>query len=62
LHWRYLKQTKKETIHFLKSAEIVNGKKCFMRKATAPTGGEKWRILASEEDYDSYVKSETHQK
>jgi hypothetical protein len=62
LHWRYLKQTKEEAIHFLKSAEIVTGKKCFVRKATAPTEEEKWRILASEEDYDSYVKFDTCQR
>jgi hypothetical protein len=55
-------QTREETIHFLKSAEIVTGKKCFVRKARVPTGGEKWKIFTSEEDYESYVSLKKHRK
>jgi len=55
-------QTRDEAIHFLKGAEVCSGKKCFVRTARLPTGGEKWKIFTSEEDYESYVKYKKHRR
>ena len=62
LHWKYPMQTEDEALHFLKGAEMSTGKRCFIRKATVPTGGEKWKIFTSEEDYDSYIKFKKHKR
>lgn len=52
--------TREEAIHFLKSAEVVTGKRCFVREARLPTGGKKWKIFTSERDYESYTKCKRH--
>ena len=62
LHWKYPMQTEDEALHFLKGAEMSTGKRCFIRKATVPTGGEKWKIFTSEEDYESYIKFKKHKR
>lgn len=52
--------TREEAIHFLKSAEVATGKRCFVREAMLPTGGKKWKIFTSERDYESYTKHKRH--
>lgn len=46
----------------MKSAEVQTGKRCFVGKAKVPTGGVKWKIFTSEEDYESYVKFKKHKR
>lgn len=53
-------KTREEAVNFLKSAEVVTGKKCFIRETMLPTGGKKWKIFTSERDYESYRKSKKH--
>lgn len=55
-------QSREKAIHFLKGAEVCTGKRCFVRKANVPTGGEKWKIFTSEEDYESYVELKKHKR
>ncbi len=62
LHWPYPMTTKEEAIHFLKSAEVSTGKKCFVRETKLPTGGDRWKIFTSERDYESYVKYKRHMR
>jgi hypothetical protein len=52
--------SREEAIHFLKGAEVFTGKECFVRQTVVPTGGLKWKIFTSEEDFDSYVKFKRH--
>ena len=51
-----------EAMHFLKGAEVSTGKRCFVKKAKVPTGGIKWKIFTSTEDYSSYVKFMKHKR
>jgi len=61
LHWPYPMKTEEEAIHFLRSAELRTGKKCFVRKVKIG-GFEKWKIFTSEEDYYSYTKTRKHKR
>jgi hypothetical protein len=61
LHWPYPMKTKSEAIHFLKGAEVSTGKKCFVRHVKLGKF-EKWKIFASEEDYQSYLKTRKHKR
>ena len=54
-------KTKEEAIHFLKSAELRTGKKCFVRQVKIGKF-EKWKIFTSEEDYVSYLKARKHRR
>jgi len=51
-----------EAMHFLKGAEVYTGKKCFIRRAKVPTGGEKWEVFTAEEDYENYVRFKKHKR
>jgi hypothetical protein len=62
LHCKYPMQSEDEAVHFLKSAEIVTGKKCFVKSAIVPTGGVKWKIFTSDEDYQRYMKFKKHKR
>jgi hypothetical protein len=59
LHWPYPMKTEEEGIHFLKSAEVKTGKKCFVRRIKIGKF-EKWKIFTSEEDYNSHLKQIKH--
>jgi hypothetical protein len=61
LHCSYPMKTMEEAVHFLKSAELKTGKKCFVRYLKI-CKFEKWKIFTSEEDYKSYVKTRTHKR
>ncbi|MDG7002174.1 MAG: hypothetical protein JRN15_24000, partial [Nitrososphaerota archaeon] len=61
LHWPYPMQTEVEAIHFLKSAELRTGKKCFFRHVKIGKF-EKWKIFVSELDYESYVTTRKHKR
>ena len=61
LHWPYPMKTDEEAIHFLKSAELRTGKKCFIRQVKIGQF-EKWKIFTSEEDYESYLKTRKHRR
>ena len=54
-------KTEDEAIHFLKSAEIRTGKKCFVRDVKIGRF-EKWKTFTSEEDYESYIKTRKHKR
>ena len=54
-------KTEEEAIHFLKSAELRTGKKCFVRHVRIGEF-EKWKIFTGEEDYESYVKFRKHKR
>jgi hypothetical protein len=54
-------KTEEEAIHFLRSAELRTGKKCFVRQVKIG-GFEKWKIFTSEEDYDSYIETRKHKR
>jgi hypothetical protein len=54
-------KTEEEAIHFLKSAELRTGKKCFVRHVKIGKF-EKWKIFTSEEDYKSYLKYRKHKR
>ncbi len=58
LHWPCPVKTEKEAIHFLKSAEMRTGKRCFVRR----TSFLKWKIFTSEQDYLSYVQTGKHRR
>lgn len=59
LHWPY--PMKEETIHFLKSAELRTGKKCFVMLVKLGEF-EKWKIFTSERDYRSYLRTRKHER
>lgn len=61
LHWAYPMKTEEEAIHFLKSAELKTGKKCFVRHIEIGRF-VKWKIFTCEEDYESYVKFRKHKR
>jgi len=61
LHWPYPMKTEEEAIHFLKSAELRTGKKCFVRNVKIGKF-EKWKIFTSEEDYNCYLKYRKHKR
>ena len=61
LHWPYPMKTEEEAIHFLKSAELRTGKKCFVRHVKIGKF-EKWKIFTSEEDYKSYIETRKHKR
>jgi hypothetical protein len=61
LHWPYPMKTEEEAIHFLKSAELKIGKKCFVRHVKIGKF-EKWKIFTSEEDYDNYLSFRKHKR
>jgi hypothetical protein len=44
-----------EAVHFLKFAEFLTDKKCFVR-LTKISKFEKWKIFTSKEDYYSFIK------
>lgn len=48
-----------EAIHFLKGAEIIIGKKCFIRHVKIGRF-EKCKIFTSEKDYKSYIETGKH--
>lgn len=54
-------KTEDEAIHFLKSAELRTGKKCFVRHVKI---GEfdRWKIFTSEEDYENYLRTRKHRR
>jgi hypothetical protein len=54
-------KTEEEAIHFLKSAEIITGKNCFVQCVKIGKF-EKWKIFTSEEDYQSYLKTRKHRR
>jgi hypothetical protein len=54
-------KTEEEAIHFLKSAELKTGKKCFVRHIEIGRF-VKWKIFTCEEDYESYVKFRKHKR
>jgi len=54
-------KTEEEAIHFLKSAELKTGRKCFIRHVQIGKF-EKWKIFTSEEDYQSYIKTRKHKR
>jgi len=62
LHWPYPMGTEQEAVHFLKSAEVRTGKRCFVRKVVLGPKMEKWKIFTSQEDYESYVKTRKHKR
>ena len=62
LHWPYPMKSKREAIHFLKWAEIKNGKRCFVRGIENSAGKTKWKIFTSEEDYESYKTTGKHKR
>lgn len=61
-HWPYPMKSETEAIHFLKSAEVVTGRRCFVRKVANNAGKDKWKIFTSEEDYQSYLESKRHKR
>jgi len=61
LHWPYPMKTEEEAIHFLKSAELRTGKKCFVRYVKIGRFIT-WKIFISEEDYNSYINDRTHKR
>ena len=61
LHWPYPMKTEEEAIHFLKSAELRTGKKCFIRHVRIGKF-EKWKIFTSQDDYMSYMKNRKHRR
>jgi hypothetical protein len=54
-------QTEEEATHFLKSAELQTGKKCFVRHVSIG-GFDRWKIFTSEEDCQSYVRDRKHKR
>lgn len=61
-HWPYPMKSRTEAMHFLKSAEVVTGKRCFVRKVVNRAGRVKWKIFTSEEDYQSYIQTGKHRR
>lgn len=61
LHWPYPMKTEQEAIHFLKSAELKAGKKCFVRHVKIGKF-EKWKIFTSEEDFNNYLRFRKHKR
>lgn len=62
-HWRYPMKTRKEAQHFLRSAEIITGKACFIRPVEKQLRNRKatvWKIFTSEEDYRIYRRTGKH--
>jgi len=53
--------TEEEAVHFLRSAELKTGKKCFVRHVKIGKF-EKWKIFTSEEDYSSYIRTRKHKR
>jgi hypothetical protein len=53
--------TKKEAIHFLKSAELRTRKNCFVRNVKLDKF-DKWKIFTSGADYQSYLKTRKHKR
>jgi hypothetical protein len=62
LHWRYPMKSKKEAIHFLKSAQVQTNKECLIRSVYNKAGKVKWKIFTSEEDYESYIRTGKHKR
>jgi hypothetical protein len=54
-------KTEEEAIHFLKSAEMRTGKRCFVREVRRMPF-VKWKIFTSEQDYLSYVRTGKHRR
>ena len=61
LHWPYPMKTEEEAIHFLRSAQLRTGKRCFIRQVKIGKF-KKWKIFASEEDYDTYIETRKHKR
>lgn len=65
LHWRYPMRTRREAIHFLKSAQIQTGRPCFVRPIERQRRGHTavtWKIFTSEGDYQSYLATGKHRR
>ncbi|HEU4541580.1 MAG TPA: hypothetical protein VFR23_10695 [Jiangellaceae bacterium] len=65
LHWRYPMRSHREAVHFLKSAQVVTGKACFVRAVAKRRGSREstmWKIFTSESDYQSYVDTGQHSR
>jgi hypothetical protein len=61
LHWPYPMQTRAEAIHFLKSAEVRTGKRCFVRKVRRGSF-VKWKIFTSDQDYRNFMETGKHRR
>ena len=61
LHWPYPMKTEEEAVHFLKSAELKTGKKCFIKHVMIGKF-EKWKIFTSKDDYSNYLKNRKHKR
>ena len=61
MHWPYPMKTEEEAIHFLKSAELKTGKKCFIKNVRIGKF-EKWKIFTSQTDYANYMKNRKHRR
>ena len=61
LHWPYPMKTEEEALHFLKSAELKTGKKCFVKPVKFGKF-EKWKIFTNKEDYHYYLKNRKHKR
>jgi hypothetical protein len=56
-------RSRREALHFLKEAETVTGKPCFIRSINKQRGDQTvtvWKIFTSEDDYESYLRSGQH--
>lgn len=63
LHWRYPMRSQREAVHFLKSAQVLTGKACFVRPGQTHRGRREsrvWKIFTTEEDYQSYIGTGRH--
>ena len=56
-------KTRREAQHFLRSAQIVTGKACFIRPIEKQLRNRKaiaWKIFTGEEDYHFYRRTGRH--
>lgn len=64
-HWPYPMRSRREAVHFLKSAQLATGKECFIRPIERSRGrgpAVVWKIFTSEDDYESYVATGRHRR
>lgn len=62
-HWRYPMKSRREAQHFLRSAQVVTGKACFIRpvkKQLRSKTATVWKIFTSEEDFRLYRRTSKH--
>lgn len=65
LHWPYPMKTRREAVHFVKSAQVQTGKECLVRPVDKPRqdGSTKvWKIFTSEDVYASYSSTGKHRR